>query len=94
MVYCTLLATAFALFAAPARAQQCTSPTQTIALCCESLGKFSDNSYVWTGVCGKTGVAPDTPTASFCGAPGTCYDNIIPVCCESTFGEDLFEAIV
>ncbi|KZV68811.1 hypothetical protein PENSPDRAFT_652915 [Peniophora sp. CONT] len=59
------------LFSTQVQAQKCTSATQTIALCCESLGEFSDNSYVWTGVCGKTGVAPDTPTASFCGAPGT-----------------------
>ena len=44
---------------------QCT-PTQPTGLCCRSLAPFSSNSYVWTNICGITGVPPDTPTASFC----------------------------
>ncbi|KAI0034648.1 hypothetical protein K488DRAFT_45047 [Vararia minispora EC-137] len=54
-----------------------------IGLCCISLEPFSANSYVWESVCGFTPPADlSTPTASFCGAPGTCYSGIIPVCCE------------
>lgn len=72
MLRLTLLTALFALISTKgASAQKCTSSSQTIPLCCETLGKFSDNSYVWTDVCGITGIAPNTPTASFCGAPGT-----------------------
>lgn len=66
-----------------AQTEQSCPASQPYGFCCESLEPFSSNSYVWTNICGITGVAPNTPTGSFCGAPGTCYDDIIPVCCES-----------
>ncbi|KZV68798.1 hypothetical protein PENSPDRAFT_581884 [Peniophora sp. CONT] len=68
---------------AAAAAAQCTS-SQPDGLCCRSLAPFSSNSYVWTNICGITGVPPDTPTASFCEQISACPSGVIPVCCEST----------
>ncbi|VDB85571.1 unnamed protein product [Peniophora sp. CBMAI 1063] len=66
-------------------AAQCTT-SQPTGLCCRSLAPFSSNSYVWTNICGITGVPPDTPTASFCDQISACEgeSSLIPVCCEST----------
>ncbi|KAI0061637.1 hypothetical protein BV25DRAFT_1826347 [Artomyces pyxidatus] len=63
-------------------AQSC--PTgQSNHICCRSLAPFSANSYVWENVCGITGVAPDTPTASFCEPLPSCPEGVIAACCET-----------
>ncbi|KAI0316814.1 hypothetical protein OF83DRAFT_1164173 [Amylostereum chailletii] len=63
-------------------AASCTA-TQPNHLCCTSLAPFSANSYVWTNICGITGVDPSTPTASFCDDTATCSTDLVSVCCET-----------
>ncbi|KAI0051121.1 hypothetical protein FA95DRAFT_1485968 [Auriscalpium vulgare] len=52
-------------------------------LCCRSLAPFSANSYVWTNICGITGVDPSTETASFCSELSPCPEGVTAACCQT-----------
>ncbi|THH15358.1 hypothetical protein EW146_g5104 [Bondarzewia mesenterica] len=67
-----ILAAAATLGRAASATSRCPAE-QSNSLCCRSLGKFSDNSYVWTNICGITGVDPNTSTASGCSIIASWY---------------------